>query len=72
MTFKDYVEFQEEIERFEKLMKEKADEKKKIEKMKEQKKEGINPLHFAMFLIASFPITAPAYVYYMKWLLNIH
>lgn len=69
-TFKDYLKFQAEMEQFEKLMKEKADEKKKIEKAKEIKKEGVSMSHIAMFLVASFPITAPLYVYFFKMMLE--
>lgn len=69
MTLKDYIKFQQEFDAFAKYMKEKEDEAKKLAKAKEQKKEGVNPIHLAMILVASFPITAPLYVYWMKYML---
>ena len=70
MTFKEYLEFEAKLEQFQKYKKEKEDEKKKLDKMKEIKKDGVSPVHIAMFLIASFPITAPAYVYFFKQMLE--
>lgn len=67
-TFKDFMEFQAEMEQFQKYMKEKDDEKKKLEKAKEHKKDGMSPQQLAMFLVMSFPITAPIYVYSLVYL----
>jgi hypothetical protein len=70
MTLKDYLKYEAEIDQFLKYKKEKEDEAKKIAKSKEVKKEGISASHMAMFLVASFPITAPLYVYGVKMLLE--
>lgn len=70
MTLKDYLKYEAEIDQFLKYKKEKEDEAKKLAKAKETKKEGINPAHLAMFLVGSFPITAPLYVYGFKTFLE--
>lgn len=61
---KAYMKFKEELEKFEEW------EKKMLKKdvKQEQKKSGpsISTLHLAMILIASFPITAPLYVWWIK------
>lgn len=63
-TFKDYMKFKKELEEFEKW--EKTMLKKDVKQ--EEKKHGpsISALHIAMILIASFPITAPLYVWWIK------
>lgn len=69
-TFKEYIRFQQELKAFEDWQKEQQDKEKKLAKLKEVKKEGISTAHLAMFLVASFPITAPLYVYGVKMLLE--
>jgi antirestriction protein len=60
-TFKDYMKFKKELEEFEKW--EKTALKKDI---KQEQKSPVSSLHLAMILIASFPITAPLYVWWIK------
>lgn len=61
-TFKDYMKFKKELEEFEKW--EKSMIKKDVKQ--EQKHQGLSAIHIAMILIASFPITAPLYVWWIK------
>ena len=63
-SFKDYMKFKKELEEFEKW--EKSMLKKDVKQ--EEKKHGpsISAIHIAMILIASFPITAPLYVWWIK------
>lgn len=63
-TFKDYMKFKKELEEFEKW--EKSMLKKDVKQ--EEKKHGpaLSTIHIAMILIASFPITAPLYVWWIK------
>jgi hypothetical protein len=70
MTLKDYIKFQKDLEDFALWSKEKEDREKKIKKAMETKQQSFNPLHFAMLLIASFPITAPLYVWWLKTLIE--
>lgn len=63
-TFKDYMKFKKELEEFEKW--EKSMLKKDI---KQEQKSPISPIHLAMILVASFPITAPLYVMWIKSML---
>lgn len=62
--FKDYMKFKKELEEFEKW--EKTMLKKDVKQ--EEKKHGpaLSAIHIAMILIASFPITAPLYVWWIK------
>lgn len=64
ITFKDYMKFKKELEEFEKW--EKSMLKKDVKQ--EEKKHGpaLSTIHIAMILIASFPITAPLYVWWIK------
>lgn len=63
-TFKDYMKFKKELEEFEKW------EKSMIKKdVKQAEHKGPSALHIAMILIASFPITAPLYVMWIKSML---
>lgn len=63
-TFKDYMKFKKELEEFEKW--EKSMIKKDVKQ--EEKKNGpaLSAIHIAMILIASFPVTAPLYVWWIK------
>lgn len=65
--FKEYMKFKKEIEEFEKW--EKSMLKKDVKQ--EEKKSGpkIGALHIAMILIASFPIIAPLYTWWIKSIL---
>ena len=62
--FKAYMKFKKELEEFEKW--EKTMLKKDVKQ--EEKKHGpaLSTLHITMLLIASFPITAPLYVWWIK------
>lgn len=62
-TFRDYMKFKKELEEFEKW--EKSMIKKDV-KQEEKKHPGLSAIHIAMILIASFPITAPLYVWWIK------
>lgn len=62
--FKAYMKFKKELEEFEKW--EKSMLKKDI---KQEQKSPISALHLAMILVASFPITAPLYVMWIKSML---
>ena len=65
MDFKAYMKFKKELEEFEKW--EKSMLKKDI---KQEQKSPISALHLAMILVASFPITAPLYVWWIKSFLH--
>lgn len=66
-TFEDFMKFQKKLEEFEKWKKENS---KKDEKPKDEKKNGFMSVpQITMLLVASFPITAPLYVYWIKGIL---
>jgi hypothetical protein len=62
--FKEFMKFKHKLEEFERW--EKTMLKKDVKQ--EEKKYGpkISALHLAMILVASFPITAPLYVWWIK------
>lgn len=62
ITFKQFMKFKKELEEFEKWEKEML--KKDVKQ--EKKQTGPSALQIAMFLVASFPITAPLYVWWIK------
>lgn len=66
--FKAYMKFKKELEEFEKW--EKSMLKKDVKQ--EEKKSGpkIGALHLAMILMASFPIIAPLYTWWIKSILS--
>jgi len=63
ITFKEFMKFKKELEEFEKWEKEML---KKDVKQEQKKQPGLSAIHIAMILIASFPITAPLYVWWIK------
>ncbi len=66
-TLKDFIKFQKELEEFEKWKKEQDDKKKPKD---DKKKDGFMTVpQITMLLVASFPITAPLYVYWIKGIL---
>ncbi len=67
-TLRDFIKFQKELEEFEKWKKE--NEKKNEKKPDDKKKDGFFTVpQITMLLVASFPITAPLYVYWIKGIL---
>ena len=63
ITFKQFMKFKKELEEFEKWEKEML---KKDVKQEQKKQPQMSAIHIAMILIASFPITAPLYVWWIK------
>lgn len=63
-TFKDYMKFKKELEEFEKW--EKSMLKKDVKQEEKKSGSALSTIHIAMILIASFPITAPLYVWWIR------